>query len=72
LDGFGTHETLALLLEQRGSKAKITEKVVKAAARNKNSGKEVMSLLLEQRRSKFKITEEMVEAVDWKLEEWGK
>jgi hypothetical protein len=44
LDGFGTHETLALLLKQRGSKAKITEKVVKAAARNKNSGNEVMSL----------------------------
>jgi hypothetical protein len=40
-----------------------TEDVVKAAARNWGSGKEVMMLLLEERGDEVKITEEVVKAV---------
>ena len=39
-------EIMALLLEQHGDKVKVTEEVVKAAARNTMSGKEVLELLL--------------------------
>ena len=40
---------MALLLDQRGDEVKITEEVVKAAAKNEDSGKEVIALLLNQR-----------------------
>jgi hypothetical protein len=38
---------MALLLDQRGADVLITEEVVKVAAANKNSGKEVIALLLD-------------------------
>jgi len=41
--------TMADFLEQRGDDVNITEEVVKAAAGNIESGKEVMVFLLEQR-----------------------
>jgi hypothetical protein len=40
---------MTLLLQQRGEKVKVTEEVVKAAAGNWSSGKELMELLLQQR-----------------------
>lgn len=40
-------DVMSLLLEQRGDEIKIAEEVVKAAAGNERSGKEVMSLLLD-------------------------
>jgi hypothetical protein len=42
---------MTLLLDRRGVDVKITEAVVKAAARNEGSGKEVMTLLLSRRGS---------------------
>ena len=48
------------LLEQQWADVMITEEVVKAAARNGESGKEVMMLLLRKRGSEIKITEEVV------------
>ena len=48
---------MALLLEQRGEEIKITEKVVRAAAGNTGSGREVVALLFKQRRGEVKITE---------------
>jgi hypothetical protein len=39
---------MELLLRQRGGEVKITEEVVKAAAGNWKSGKEVMALLYEK------------------------
>jgi hypothetical protein len=53
---------IALLLDQRGDEVKITEEVVKAAAGNRISGKEVIALLLDQRGDEVKITEEVVKA----------
>jgi hypothetical protein len=53
---------MALLLEQREDEVQITEEVVKAAAGNAQSGKEVMAILLEQRGEEVKITEEVVKA----------
>jgi hypothetical protein len=58
----GNCKAISLLLERGGDEIKITEEVVKAAARNERSGKEVMSLLLEQRGDEIKITEEVVRA----------
>ncbi|XTI90701.1 ankyrin repeat-containing domain protein [Cenococcum geophilum] len=49
---------MALLLNQRSNEVKITEEVVKAAARN--GSKEVIALLLNQRSDEVKITEEVV------------
>ncbi len=49
---------MALLLEH--GDIPITEEVVKAAARNRRSGKEVMALLLEH--GDIPITEEVVKA----------
>jgi hypothetical protein len=40
---------MQLLLKQRGEDVVVTEEVVKAAAGNKYSGKEVVQLLLEHR-----------------------
>ncbi|RYP43836.1 hypothetical protein DL768_009643 [Monosporascus sp. mg162] len=50
------------LLSYCGDRVKITEEVVKAAAGNENSGKEVMALLFKQRGDEVKITEEVVKA----------
>ncbi|KAF2204425.1 hypothetical protein GQ43DRAFT_493965, partial [Delitschia confertaspora ATCC 74209] len=55
-------ESLKYLLKQPGEDIKITEEVVKAAAGNTCSGKEVIALLLEQRGAEVKITEEVVKA----------
>jgi len=41
----------------------VTKEVVKAAAGNGSSGKEVMALLLNQRGTEVKITKEVVKAV---------
>jgi hypothetical protein len=46
-----------LLREQGGDDVQITREVVKAAAENSRSGKEVMMLLLEQRGGNFRIAE---------------
>jgi hypothetical protein len=54
---------MKILLTQYGAKVKITEEVVKAAARNEKSSKEVILLLLDQRGAEVKITEEVVNAV---------
>jgi len=43
---------MALLLKQRGGEVKVTKGVVKAAAENMESGKEVMAHLLKQRGGK--------------------
>ena len=51
-----------VLLEQRGADVVIMEEVVKAAAGNKESGKEVMMVLLEQQGVDVVITEEVVKA----------
>jgi len=40
----------------------IIEKVIKTAARNRNSSKEVMALLLNQWGNEIKITKEVVKA----------
>jgi hypothetical protein len=47
---------MMLLLEKRGADVVITEEVVKAAAENKRSGKEVMMLLLEKQAADVVIT----------------
>lgn len=54
--GKGCQNKMMLLLEQRGADVVITDEVVKAAAGNRESGKEVMRPLLEQRGSDGKIT----------------
>jgi hypothetical protein len=51
-----------LLLEQRGADVVITEEVVKAAAGNEESGKDVMIVLLEQRGADVVITDDVVKA----------
>jgi formylmethanofuran dehydrogenase subunit D len=53
---------MALLLEQRGDEVKITEEVVKAAAGNWRSGKEVIALLLDQRSDRIIVTPQLVQA----------
>ncbi|ORY58533.1 uncharacterized protein BCR38DRAFT_489446 [Pseudomassariella vexata] len=63
---FGCYEAL---LELLGSKeVKITEDVVKAAAGNYRSGKEVMALLLEKRGDQVQITEDVVKAAARNME----
>ncbi|KAK0734417.1 ankyrin repeat-containing protein [Lasiosphaeria miniovina] len=52
---------MALLLDQRGAEVKITEEVVKAAARNESTGYEVMELL--HRTTGIKVTAGVIEAV---------
>ena len=53
---------MMMLLEQRGQDINITEKIIKAAAMNTHSGKEIMMLLLEQCDQEIKITKKIVEA----------
>jgi hypothetical protein len=54
---------MTLLLQQRGSGAKITEEILKAAAENTGDGREeVMALLLKQRGSEGKTTEDVLKA----------
>ncbi|KAF2186451.1 HET-domain-containing protein [Zopfia rhizophila CBS 207.26] len=53
---------VASFLKRRGDEVAITKEVVKAAAGNTRSGKEVMTILLEQRGGEVKVTEEVVEA----------
>ncbi|KAF2464838.1 HET-domain-containing protein [Lindgomyces ingoldianus] len=52
--------SIEILLRKRGSEIRVTEEVVKAAAGNTQSGKEIMDLLLQQRGSEIKVTEEVV------------
>lgn len=54
-----THMTL--LLELRGDDVRITEEVVKAAARNRTNGKQIMHLLLEQRAEAIDLTDRVIE-----------
>jgi hypothetical protein len=56
-------DTMALLLDRRGSEIVITEEVVRAASMSENSGKGIMALLLDQRGSEIAITEDVVRAV---------
>jgi hypothetical protein len=56
----GSCEALSNLLSV--SNARITEDVVKAAARNEENGKEVMALLLDRRGDQVPITENVVKA----------
>ena len=58
----GSGELIEIFLIGRNKKVKITKEVVKAAARNRQSGGEVMKVLLQERGSEVKITEEMVKA----------
>jgi hypothetical protein len=53
---------VALLLDRRGAGIIITEEVVKAAAGNKDNGKEVMTLLRDRLGADLLITEEVVKA----------
>ena len=53
---------MSLPLQQRGDDIKITEELLKVAAMNEHSRKEVMSLLLEQRRDEITTTEEAFKA----------
>jgi hypothetical protein len=55
-------EVMRLLPDERGG-IKITKEVVKAAAENKKSGKEVITLLLDRRGDDTKVTEEMVRII---------
>ncbi|RYO78032.1 hypothetical protein DL764_010156 [Monosporascus ibericus] len=54
---------MALLLDQRSAEVKITEEVVKAAARNADSGKDVMALLFDQRGDSTIVTPRLVETL---------
>ncbi|KAK3346892.1 heterokaryon incompatibility protein-domain-containing protein [Lasiosphaeria hispida] len=56
-------QVMTLLLDQRGTEVKITEEVVKAAARNGSSGKEVMTLLLDQHGIEITVTPKLVETL---------
>ncbi|OCL07799.1 hypothetical protein AOQ84DRAFT_389280 [Glonium stellatum] len=58
----GSCASLSRLLEQDRQYIEITEGVVKAAAGNRRSGKEVMALLLNRRGADVRITEEVVKA----------
>ncbi|RYP74314.1 hypothetical protein DL770_007624 [Monosporascus sp. CRB-9-2] len=51
------------LLDQRGTEVKITEEVVKAAAGNRDSGKEMMALFLDQCSNSIIVTPGLVEAL---------
>jgi hypothetical protein len=49
-------------LRLRGDTVRVTKDVVRAAARNSESGEQVMRLLLERRGDKVKVTEEVLKA----------
>ncbi|KAK4457483.1 putative het domain protein [Cladorrhinum samala] len=51
------------LLRRCGNEVRITEEVVKAAAGNSDSGKEILALLLDQRGDEVRITEEVLKTV---------
>ncbi|KAH8879183.1 hypothetical protein GQ53DRAFT_46898 [Thozetella sp. PMI_491] len=53
---------MTLLLDRKGDQITITEEVVRAAAGNGGSGKEVMTLLLDRRGDQITITEELMRA----------
>jgi len=55
-------EVIILLLDQRGDQIIVTEEVVKAAAGNKENGKQVITLLLDRRGHQITVTEEVVKA----------
>ncbi|KAL6900436.1 hypothetical protein GGI43DRAFT_49074 [Trichoderma evansii] len=55
-------DVMAILLDRRGSEVIITEDVVRAAARNKENGKEVIALLLDRRGDQFAINTEIINA----------
>jgi hypothetical protein len=56
----GAIEGTEHILRYQGGTVRVTEEVVKAAAGNWQSGRQVMTLLLEQRGDEVKITEEVV------------
>jgi hypothetical protein len=58
----GSIKEMENLLNYQGGRLKVTEEVVKAAAGNAKSGKQVMKLLLDRRGDEVKITEEVVNA----------
>jgi hypothetical protein len=61
-----------VLFDRRGNDILVTEEVVKAAAGNEKSGKEVMMLLFKQRGDGILVTEEVVKAAagnEWKAKE---
>ncbi|QVM13334.1 hypothetical protein D8B26_007942 [Coccidioides posadasii str. Silveira] len=60
--GMHHYSMMNLLLDQRGADIIITEEVLKAAAGNEKSGKEMMALLLNQQDAHIKITEEVLKA----------
>lgn len=55
-------EMMALLLNQSGDEIIVTENVVKAAARNSKSAKEVIELLLDKRGDEIIVTEDVMKA----------
>lgn len=57
-----TPTRIADYLKHHGKQSKVTESVIKAAAANKKSGRDVMELLLKQHGAEVKITEAVVEA----------
>ncbi|KAF2235084.1 hypothetical protein EV356DRAFT_135445 [Viridothelium virens] len=59
---YGSCAVIDYLFKQDQQHIKITEEVVKVAARNYSSGKEVMMLLLDRRGNDVQITEEVVKA----------
>ncbi|KAK1654096.1 heterokaryon incompatibility protein-domain-containing protein [Colletotrichum phormii] len=52
---------LKLLLDRRGGEVNITDKVVEAAARNRESGAQIIELLLDRRGGEVNITDKVVE-----------
>ncbi|ORY70345.1 uncharacterized protein BCR38DRAFT_405961 [Pseudomassariella vexata] len=60
---FGSIRVINCFLQWGVKAMDITEKVIKAAAENKYSGKEVMALLLDRRGDQITITEEVIKAV---------
>jgi ankyrin repeat protein len=53
--------TMGIILS-RNPEIKVSEDVVKIAARNKQSGEEILSLLLDRRQEEVRVTEEVVKA----------
>ncbi|ERF76578.1 hypothetical protein EPUS_05851 [Endocarpon pusillum Z07020] len=62
------HSMMTLLLDRRGADVQINEEVVKAAAGNSGSGREVMTLLLDRRGADVQISEEVVKAASGNYE----
>ncbi|WQF77080.1 Putative NACHT nucleoside triphosphatase, P-loop containing nucleoside triphosphate hydrolase [Colletotrichum destructivum] len=54
------HAVVGLLLDKRGDEIQITEVVVKAAAANWRSGRQIIALLLDKRGDEVQITEDVV------------